>query len=329
MRVVDAFRPVVEEIRTLTLRQAMGLPESYVEPEVEDILEPVAQLWGRSASSLVEVAEDPSSSTSMRLAAGRLLGMLGDPRIDVTNPPMVDIPAGRIGIGLAWDDVDAVVERYASAGVKRAWIQKECPRHTVDFAAFRIGRYPVTNAEYLVFLKDTDWPELPTAWDYGRFDPAHTNVPVHTVTPAAADAYAAWLSEKTGRAFRLPTEHEWEYAAAGPEGRPFPWGEYAPDHANTLESGLLTAAPIGCFPAGVSCFGAMDMSGNVEELTSSLYRPYPSGSPVDDDLAEQGQYRICRGGAFTRFQDLARCQRRHGTVSGALYPVSLRLAEEV
>lgn len=312
-------------------RAAMGLPDTYAVPEAESLASAGAALLGSSPAALARVVEGLEQPVESRLAAGLLLGVIGDPRIRTMDPAMVTVPGGLAAIGLPEERVDAVVQRYRDQGVKREWIDKEVPRHTVALKPYRLGKYLVTNAEFAAFLRDTGHGEVPTSWAFGRFHPALSNHPVYTVSDAAAQAYAAWLSAATGRRFRLPSEAEWEYAAAGLDGLSFPWGEFAADCANTLESGLLMSTPVGCFPKGASCFGALDLAGNVEEWTADAYAPYAGGRTVTDDLAHvaaQRGYRVCRGGAFTRFQDLARCQRRHGPVGVALYPISFRLAED-
>lgn len=155
------------------------------------------------------------------------------------------------------------------------------------------------------------------------------NRPVYTVSAAAAEAYASWMSAKTGRSFRLPSEAEWELAPAGPEGREFPWGDvFEPHRTNTREAGLLTSTPVGMFPGGATPSGIQDMAGNVEEYVADDYVPYPGGPIVRDDLVEAvGCYRVARGGSFTRFRDLARCRRRHGRYPRPIYVMGFRLAE--
>lgn len=137
-----------------------------------------------------------------------------------------------------------------------------------------------------------------------------------------ADAYAVWLSDRTGHPWRLPTEAEWEHAAKGPDGREFPWGDtFDPAAANTRESGVHTTTPVGAFPAGVSPFGVYDMAGNVEEFTADDYRPHPGGPFVADHLVEtMNTYRVARGGSFSRFGDLTRTRRRHGAFPGPCTP---------
>jgi formylglycine-generating enzyme required for sulfatase activity len=156
------------------------------------------------------------------------------------------------------------------------------------------------------------------------------NRPVYTVSPEAADAYVAWLAEKTGRSFRLPTEAEWEYAAAGIERREFPWGHvFDSRRVNTREGDFLCTTPVGMYPDGATPEGICDLAGNVEEFVSNDYVPYPGGRPVIDDLMQnRGSYRVARGGSFTRFRDLARTRRRHGRYQSSIYVMGFRLAED-
>ncbi|WP_309485534.1 SUMF1/EgtB/PvdO family nonheme iron enzyme [Streptomyces sp. WELS2] len=323
--------PVMANPNTLSDRAAMGLPDAFVARTPPAPLRDHRDLLGVPAEALVAVAEDPGQSFARRFAAGTVLGLIGDPRIRPEDPPMADIPSARVRLGLAADQVARVTARWRHAGVIEDWIAKECPVYEADLPAFRIALHPVTNAEYRRFLEDTGSTALPTSWRFGGYPDGLGNHPVWTVPPEAADAYAAWLADRTGRAFRLPTEAEWEYAAAGPEGREFPWGDaFGPDRANTVEHGPLSTTPIGIHPAGRSPFGVHDMAGNVEEYTADDYRPYPGGSAVADDLAvTRGTYRIARGGSFTRFGDLARTRRRHGWYDRDIYAMGFRLAETV
>lgn len=321
--------PVMANPNTLSDRAAMALPDSFTARTGPWPLREHRDLLGAPADVLVAVAEDPEQSFARRFAAGTLLGLIGDPRIRPEDPPMADVPAARVRLGLDPAEVDRVTARWRHVGVIEDWIAKECPVHEVDLPAYRIALHPVTNAEYRRFLEDTGSTALPTSWRFGGHPDGLGNHPVWTVPPEAADAYAAWLAARTGRAFRLPTEAEWEYAAAGPQGREFPWGDtFGPDRANTVEDGPLSTTPIGVHPAGRSPFGVYDMAGNVEEYTADDYRPYPGGSAVADDLAvTRGAYRIARGGSFTRFGDLARTRRRHGWYERDIYAMGFRLAE--
>jgi formylglycine-generating enzyme required for sulfatase activity len=310
-------------------REAMGLSEHFEERLDPRLLASHRDLFALDASALMRELSTASHSAERRIAAGTLLGFLGDPRLCTLRPDMVRLPGGTVILGLAESCVDEVHERWSHVGVQRAWIVKECPAHMTELKPFSIARYPVTNQEYREFLLDTGAHFIPSGWTNGVYPIFAANHPVWTVTPDAADAYVVWLSARTGRKFRLPTESEWEYAASGGGRQEYPWGDqFLPDHANTVETGPLTTTPVGCYPAGFTATGLADMAGNVEEYTASTYAPYPGGTPVTDDLAgmENG-YRIARGGSFTRYGDLCRCKRRHGWYRSPIYAMGFRIAE--
>ncbi|MEW5716402.1 SUMF1/EgtB/PvdO family nonheme iron enzyme [Pseudomonas sp. SB113] len=311
-------------------RVLMGYPQAYVEYELtRQIADATGQLMSAPIEQLLRVVESVAEPLVRRIAAGEVLGCKGDPRIDVFNPAMCDVPAAQVEIGLEPQRVDAVMTAYAGLGLDRSWIEKETPNHRVSLASFRIGRYPVTNSEYRAFLLDTGYPFLPTGWAFGRFPQHQANHPVYSVSDVDADAYAQWLSRRTGRAFALPSEAQWEYAAAGPQRSQFPWGEtFNVEYANTIELGLLTSTPVGVFLEGASMFGALDMAGNVEEYVADDYRAYPGGPEINDDLVlDVGRHRVARGGSFTRFRDLARNRRRHGRYPRPIYVMGFRLVE--
>ncbi|MFI5619697.1 formylglycine-generating enzyme family protein [Streptomyces sp. NPDC051567] len=292
----------------------------------------VACLPGADPRQLAVAVEDPELPLGDRLAAGAVLGLIGDPRIPSpatgTGPATAFVPGAAVRIGLPSDETGYVTAAWGHVGVEEEWILKECPEHTVELADFWIAAYPVTNGEYREFLADTGLSERPTTWYLGAYPWDRSNHPVAGIRPEHADTYAAWLTDRTGHPWRLPTEAEWEHAAKGPDGLPYPWpGGFDPDAANTRESGVHTTSPVGAFPAGRSPYGAHDMGGNVEEFTADDYVPYPGGPYISDHLTEtMGSYRIARGGSFSRFGDLTRTRRRHGPFPGPLYPVGFRLA---
>ncbi len=314
--------------------------QSEGEPEADLVLSglrlqqlrpPLAALIGTSAADLARLVEAPEVPFETRHAAGLLLGLLGDPRLDADAPTMMDIPAAEVLIGLPIDRVDAVASEWSAYGVLGAWIAKESPRHRVRVGDFRIAKYPVTNGEYLRFVIDRPEAERPSAWAHGVFPFGLDNQPVYTVSPAGADAYARWLADRTGRSFRLSTEYEWEYAATGGDGRQFPWGEaWCPDYANTAERGPLTTTPVGIYIEGASPFGVLDLAGNVEEYVSNTYFAYPGAEFVRDDLVTThgDEYRVARGGSYARHGDLVRCSRRHGWYPSDHFAMGFRLAED-
>jgi formylglycine-generating enzyme required for sulfatase activity len=158
-------------------------------------------------------------------------------------------------------------------------------RETRYLPSFMVGKYPVTNAEYAAF-------------DYREILPGKENHPAVYVSWHDAVAYCAWLSDKEGKACRLPTEEEWEKAARGIDGRVYPWGdEFHESRCNSSEAGIQDTTPVNTYPSGASPYGVYDMVGNVWEWTSSLY-------------SENDPRRVVRGGAFHYVQWFVRCVYR-------------------
>ena len=313
----------------MTDRQLMGLPDHF-EAKFESCLLKDWLAYAREpAEKLVEYVQDPLSPLVVRLTAGKILALSPDIRIRPFAPQMQEVPGGEVRVGLDTAEIDSVMHAMQGLGLQRSWIEKETPRFTVLLAPFRIGKYQVTNLEYRAFLEDSLEHRIPENWPFGQYPADRSNHPVYGLSVDDVESYIDWLNQRTQREFRLPSEAEWEYAAAGPENRIFPWGDdFFPDRCNTAESGIFCTTPVGSFPGGESPFGCHDMAGNVEEYVSDDYAPYPGGCAIADDLANTiGGYRIARGGSFTRFRDLARNCRRHGKYPRAIYVMGFRLAE--
>lgn len=261
-----------------------------------------------SAAELLRVLEDEKRPLDERLAAGGALSVLGDPRLDALRPAMQLVPGGVFRMGMREEELPAVAREF---DIPEEWLRKACPQHLVELAPFEIGRFPVTNGEWACFLERSGGGERPSGWSGARPPAEAANHPVSGISCDAALAYCAWLSRETGLRYRLPTEAEWERAARGLDARAYPFGDaFDPRCANTREAGVGGTTPVGAFPAGVSPCGALDLAGNVEEYTGSIYRLYPEAPLSDPD---EGGYRVTRGGCFALDGDLARCDRRHGT----------------
>lgn len=317
-------------INLMDARQAMARPAHYVGSTFELNHDCYAEHIATDPATLAALVEDTGVPLQRRFAAGTILALIGDPRIACDDPSMRHIPGGPFMMGSDPGDVPRIAGQYRQFGVLESWIRKETPRFSTHVGPFRIGKYLVTNQEFRSYLLDTKSEFIPTSWNFGRYPEHLANHPVYSVTPAIADDYARWLSRRTGRRFRLPTEAEWEFAAGAARDREFPWGDEFREHVcNTAELNLLSSSPVGMFPEGNSPFGLADVAGNVEELVADVYAPYPAGTFVHDDIARRDpEYRMTRGGGFTRFRDLARCRRRHGYIDSHLYAVGFRLCED-
>lgn len=321
----------ISEINIKNDREAIGLPSSFVASKNERTNLTFCKLRNTPIKELIEISESLKLEYKLRYTAAQYLALLGDPRINPEYPFMISIPEADVMIGIHSDEVENVLSRHKNLVLKREWIEKETPQFKVHIPAFKMRKYLVTNEEYKLFLKETEYNELPSSWEFGIYPEYKANHPVYTVTEQAAEAYAVWISKKTNRKFRLPTEFEWEYAASGLDHFEFPWGnKFSFDHANINEEGIYTSTPVGIFAKGYSPFGLADMAGNVEEYVADNYRPYQGGLFIKDDLLlNRENYRVCRGGSFTRYSDLARNTRRHGRYNKAIYVIGFRLVEEI
>ena len=204
-----------------------------------------------------------------------------------------------------------VAEGTGVAGVR--------PVHTVEVDAFYIARYEMTNREWKKFLLDPGynnpkfWPGARVvpkdqnpywndAANHGGGAPGTDDFPAISINWDSAVAYCNWLSAKTGKKYRLPTEAEWEKAARGTDQRRYPWGnEIDPSYANYVnERRTNTAALVGSYNRNASPYDAFDMAGNVLEWCSDWYsRDYYQVSPRKNPKGpEQGAYRVLRGGMF-------------------------------
>ncbi|WP_018603422.1 ergothioneine biosynthesis protein EgtB [Mycobacterium sp. 155] len=248
---------------------------------------------------------------------------VGVPLLDTDGP----LPPGRTGVagtsvlipgGPFTLGVDELTEPHS--------LDNERPAHVVDIPSFRIGRVPVTNAEWRGFIDDGGyqqprwWSErgwthrqdaglvAPQFWNadgtrtrFGHVEAIPGDEPVQHVTYFEAEAYAAWAGA------RLPTEIEWEKACgwdpATGSRRRFPWGASEPTAVlANLGGDALRPAPVGAYPAGASAYGVEQLLGDVWEWTSSPLNPWPGFTPMIYERYTQpffgGDYRVLRGGSW-------------------------------
>jgi formylglycine-generating enzyme required for sulfatase activity/calcineurin-like phosphoesterase family protein/energy-coupling factor transporter ATP-binding protein EcfA2 len=243
-------------------------------------------------------APETSASLEERFDAGDLLGILGDPRIDVLSPPMVTVDAG--------DFIRGSNEH-----------EREKPIRTIYLDEFMIGKYPVTNQEFKMFIEDGGYENKESwtkeGWEWRKKENISeprfwhdrklngSNFPVVGISWYEASAYAKWLSLETGDRYVLHSEAQWEKAARGSSGFLYPWGKkWEEDHCNSDECGLDRTSPVGIFPKGKSPYGCLDMAGNVWEWCSDWYEgDYYKKSPDRNPHGpSNGSLRVLRGGGW-------------------------------
>jgi sulfatase modifying factor 1 len=185
----------------------------------------------------------------------------------------------------------------------------ERPVHRVWIDAFLLAATQVTNAEYERFVNSTASDPPPFALDPNL---NHPRQPVTGVSWFNADRYCQWLAEQTGRAYRLPTEAEWERAArADLEQNDFPWGndppQSLPDYTTRWQAG---PEPVACYAP--NAFGLFNMCDNVHEWCSDWYDPnYYAVSPQSNPRGpQQGQRKASRGGSWRHHVKVSRCSAR-------------------
>lgn len=228
---------------------------------------------------------------------------------------MIVIPAGEFVMGTSEAQVRRLVlkEDWAQEWHDKQLFKIEQPQHRVYTGTYAIAKVPVTNQDYHRFVWETGH-RTPRHWVSFQFPEGLGEHPVVQVSMADAKAYCAWLSKQTGKAYRLPTEAEWEKASRGTDTRTYPWGpDFDPWRCNTLESGKRSTTVVGSYtPSGDSPYGVRDMAGNVWEWTTSLQMPYPyKADDGREDPATDG-LRVIRGGAWYYSRKLSRCSSREG-----------------
>ena len=216
----------------------------------------------------------------------------------------------------------------------------EGPQHTVKVAQFALGSTEVTFDEYDAFAKATN-RQLPSDEGWGR-----GRRPVINVSWDDAQAYAAWLSEKAHKAYRLPTEAEWEYAARAKTQTSRYWGDdpknqqacqyanvYDRQHVDEIKKRYSWAgtpfdcddaypftAPVGQFKP--NAWGLQDMLGNAWEWVADCWHDSYQGAPNDgsdweDKKGCDSGRRVLRGGSWNSYPGIVRAAYR-----GRSYPGS-------
>ena len=258
-------------------------------------------------------------------------------------PPMASIPAGVFTMGSTEGPIGDGSHNPA-----------EGPPHEVRVPAFRLAIYETTVAQFRQFVAATAYQAASACWEFDRDEgirlkaaawdaPAHAPTDFHPVLCVSwndASAYVQWLSQQTGRAFRLPSEAEWEYAARAGSRTKYPSGD-APEqlcrYANMKDRRFKEAAQrdhgldmlvtdcddgaaytsiVGMYAP--NAYGLHDMLGNVAEWVADCQHGNYQGAPADGTAwvtacEAEGDYFITRGGSYSSSRQVLRSAARgHG-----------------
>ncbi len=250
--------------------------------------------------------------------AGDVLAAFGDARFradawQLPNDPMlgfVEIPAGPALLGS-----DRQRDSLAT--------DAELPQHSADLPRYFIAQYPVTVAQFRAFVEASGYEPRDKTCLQGVANHPAVRVTVHDVVK-----YCEWLTETLkqwegtpeaiaklvrglGWRVTVPSEAEWEKAARGATGRLYPWGDDANvNAANYAEAGLGHTTTVGCFPAGASPYGCLDMAGNVWEWTRSAHKPYPYDRRDGREDLRSISFLVMRGGGYDDDLVSLRCAGR-------------------
>ena len=274
------------------------------------------------------------------------------PASSVKVEGMAEIEGGLfwLGYGVAsWGSSPTVREGADQSGARPPHskndfaFDNEKPAHQVFLQDYALDRALVSNGDYLEFIRvggyqnfrwwfSEGWEVVnreqwraPLYWelhddewmirDFSGQHPAEekANEPVSHVSFYEASAFAKWSGK------RLPTEAEWEKAAAfdpkTSQQTTFPWGNDPADEtkANLFENGLWAPAPIGAFPNGQNSYGCQQMIGDVWEWTTSDYVPYPGFKSEFDEYNDKWfvNQKVLRGGSYATPQSHIRATYRN------------------
>jgi formylglycine-generating enzyme required for sulfatase activity len=261
---------------------AWGAAENRARTTTRDSQNPQDAYWNRG----LRCAADALGPAGNMIPAG------------LAQPPagMVAVPGGLLRMGTSQAEGERWVRDYG-------WPLPvgEFPQNSVTLRAFFIDRTEATNQEYDAFIKATGHtapansfdPNKLNIWRNGSYSAGLAQHPVVNVTWQDARDYCAWAGK------RLPTEAEWEWAAKGPEGWLWPWSnDFDQTRVNTKERGLAGTAPVDSDSTGASWVGALGMSGNVWEWTTSLSLPYPYDPTDGRENPLRDGARAIRGGSW-------------------------------
>jgi len=205
-----------------------------------------------------------------------------------TCPEMIVVPAGSFLMG---------TPDTARSGPNDSGNDKEKPARTLQMKSFSLGKYEVTQAEWVAIMGNNP------------SENEGTDLPVDHVSWEMAQSFVEKLSQVTGKKYRLPSEAEWEYAARAGTSKEY----YDSDEMDSLYAYAWFNVNSGKEVHKVgekkpNHFGLYDMYGNVWEWTQDCWNPSYQGAPQTQAAWEEGdcEYRVNRGGSWSNVSRMLR-----------------------
>lgn len=217
------------------------------------------------------------------------------------------VGAGNFLMGTAFSE-DKILKLAREYQIFPDWIVKEFPQREIYLDEFYVSENLVTFESMLEFVNDN--PHYKQHQVVKSAEKYPINFPAFPIDINLAQDYCKWLSLKTNKCVRIPTEQQWEKAARGPFGNEYPWGNFDDGPVNIRNTGKAIPS-LDLQYLNTSYFGVKMMAGNLEELTSSCNSFYEG---LEIDCPDFLKYQVLRGGTCEHDLDLARCARRHGKI---------------
>ncbi len=215
---------------------------------------------------------NPLNSTLMSETANAVQPALPPPVYEEeVAAPAVSAFRSRLG---NTEILDAMGNVYCRVEIGNYYIGADAERHIVP-AAFTMSKYPVTKRQFFDYLLETGIRFTPEEMLAVNTVAPYDDCPMVMLSWNDAKDYCRWLRKKTGEYYNLPFVVEWEAAARGKEGFPYPWGTEEPstDMANFQDGNFVpvSTAAVDYYESNVSPSGCVGMVGNVMEWTNDSY----------------------------------------------------------
>ncbi len=316
-----------DDLKSLSRRNALEVSDRDFHPHMDRLIHAIDRILGRGKQSPTvtsDISKQPDTLDIPRIpqidtlplddeADTLLISLSLADNLFIPKPAVPDVSA-VLPHPFEWCEIPAgkvTLEDVSDIGGTKGGIY--------DVPAFAIAKYPITIAQYQVFVDAKDGYRNLKWWDFSEHakkwraeNPqlnytaySETNLPRTNVSWYDAVAFCHWLTARVNEEITLPTEQQWQCAAQGNDGRKYPWDNNFDKLAcNTIESGIRKPTSVTKYPHGASPYGVMDMCGNVWEWCLTEWGK-------DSIALHTDKSRVVRGGSFYDLAYRAACSFRY------------------